>query len=184
MSVILFEGGLQFQHRRQCFKQRELRFFLFLCCLKLSNCLFVLLYVAIESLEFMNSVYAKWQTQEVQVSSVDQERESYLCIWLQYTISKVYPTHAGWIYIFETPVIFYKPLWWWWWELPFSELQHCLLYDMPYSYKNCIEQSVTKLWNIISITNSSIFWEFPGDPVVRIQCIHFYSPRFSPWSRN
>lgn len=25
---------------------------------------------------------------------------------------KSYPTHAGWIYIFETPVIFYKPLWW------------------------------------------------------------------------
>ena len=65
-----------------------------------------------------------------------------------------------------------------------SELQHCLLYDVLYSYKNCIEQIVTRLWNIISITNSSILWEFPGDPVVRTQCIHCHGPRFSPWSRK
>lgn len=59
--------------------------------------LFVLTQIAIESLEFMNSVYAKWQIQVVQVSSHGSGKSelSFVAYVWSIIMSKIYPIHVG-----------------------------------------------------------------------------------------
>lgn len=98
----------------------------------------------------MNSVYAKWQTQVVQVRANGRGGDSCLCICLECIMSKIYLTQVGKIYTLLEPKHILQAEFWCYIFVSYIFLSYnTLVCDVQYNYKNFTKQNVPRLWNTI-----------------------------------